>query len=84
MIKIDIKHLTPKTPRSKIPKTLLKEAQKKGGLSLERSKKIEEVFRHNRKLDRIHKSLPPGKRLSKNGKVYYEYRVNRTDKRKYL
>jgi hypothetical protein len=31
------------------------------------------------KRDRTRKALPPGKRLSKSGKVYYEYRKNRSD-----
>jgi len=30
--------------------------------------------------DRKRGALPPGKRISKNGKPYYEYRKNRTDK----
>jgi len=29
--------------------------------------------------DRARKALPPGKRISKSGKVYYEYRRNRSD-----
>jgi len=29
--------------------------------------------------DKKRKALPPGKRISKKGKVYYEYRKNRTD-----
>jgi len=33
------------------------------------------------KLDRKRKALPPGKRRSRNGKVYYEYRKNRSDVR---
>jgi len=31
--------------------------------------------------DRKRKALPPGKRRSKSGKVYYENRKNRSDKR---
>lgn len=31
-------------------------------------------------LDKERKALKPGKRLSKNGKIYYEYRRNRSDK----
>ena len=30
-------------------------------------------------IDRQLKALPPGKRMSENGNVYYEYRKNRTD-----
>ena len=33
------------------------------------------------KADRKRNALPPGKRLSKNGKEYYEHRQNRSDKR---
>lgn len=32
------------------------------------------------KKDRERKALPPGKRMSKTGNIYYEYRRNRTDK----
>jgi len=31
--------------------------------------------------DRARKALPPGKRISKSGRVYYEYRKNRSDKK---
>ena len=31
------------------------------------------------KRDRMWKALPPGKRVSPSGKVYYEYRANRSD-----
>ncbi|MHA1865893.1 MAG: hypothetical protein ACTSWZ_05230 [Candidatus Heimdallarchaeaceae archaeon] len=31
------------------------------------------------KLDRKRKAMKPGKRISKSGKVYYEYRRNRSD-----
>lgn len=31
------------------------------------------------KMDRRIKALGPGKRRSKNGRIYYEYRVNRAD-----
>ena len=33
------------------------------------------------KADRRIKALPPGKRQSKDGNIYYEYRRNRTDKK---
>jgi len=35
--------------------------------------------RKSMKRDKKRKALPPGKRISKSGKVYYEYRKNRTD-----
>jgi len=31
--------------------------------------------------DRDLKALPPGKRVSRTGKIYYEYRKNRSDKK---
>jgi len=31
--------------------------------------------------DKLLPALPPGKRISKNGNVYYDYRKNRSDKR---
>lgn len=33
----------------------------------------------NLRKDLQRKAKPPGKRVSKNGNVYYEYRANRTD-----
>lgn len=33
----------------------------------------------HKKRDKVRKAMPPGKRISKTGKVYYEYRKNRTD-----
>lgn len=33
----------------------------------------------NKKRDKVRKALPPGKRISKTGNQYYEYRKNRTD-----
>lgn len=35
----------------------------------------------NLKIDKRRKALPPGKRVSKSGNVYYEYRKNRSDKK---
>ena len=34
----------------------------------------------NRSLDKKRIALPPGKRISRAGKIYYEYRSNRSDK----
>jgi len=34
-----------------------------------------------RKIDARRRALPPGKRRSASGRVYYEYRKNRTDKK---
>ncbi|MHA1678353.1 MAG: hypothetical protein ACTSW3_06190 [Promethearchaeota archaeon] len=33
-----------------------------------------------KKIDKMRKALAPGKRISKNGKIYYENRKNRSDK----
>lgn len=33
-----------------------------------------------KQIDRLYSAMPPGKRKSKRGNVYYEYRRNRTDK----
>ena len=38
-----------------------------------------QVGTSNLKYDRRKKALPPGKRISKSGKTYYEYRRNRSD-----
>jgi hypothetical protein len=38
--------------------------------------------RESLKLDRSRKALPPGKRISKSGKVYWETRRNRSDLRR--
>jgi len=35
--------------------------------------------RKSLRLDRMRKAKPPGKRVSKRGKVYYETRRNRSD-----
>jgi len=34
----------------------------------------------NWELDKKRRALPPGKRISRTGHVYYEYRANRSDK----
>jgi len=31
--------------------------------------------------DALYRALPPGKRISRSGKIYYEYRDNRSDLR---
>lgn len=37
------------------------------------------VKNHNPAKDKIFKALKPGKRVSKTGNIYYEYRINRSD-----
>jgi len=41
--------------------------------------KKQKKVKGNRKADKKRQALPPGKRISKNGKIYYEYRSNRSD-----
>ena len=38
------------------------------------------LYRYNKQADKRKKALPSGQRISKDGDVYYEYRVNRSDK----
>jgi hypothetical protein len=38
-----------------------------------------QIGKTNIKRDKVRKALPPGKRVSKTGKIYYESRKNRTD-----
>ena len=33
----------------------------------------------NIKRDKVRKAMPPGKRMSRTGKIYFEYRKNRSD-----
>jgi len=43
-------------------------------------RKVEHQIGSTNKIrDIVRKALPPGKRISKSGKIYYEYRKNRTD-----
>jgi len=37
--------------------------------------------RYAKSNDKKRKALPPGKRISKNGKIYYAYRPDHTDRR---
>jgi len=41
--------------------------------------KFQTGLEKNPEKDLIKKALAPGKRISKNGKVYWEYRANRSD-----
>ncbi len=52
-----------------------------------KKKKPQVVYKRDRQIgatdvyrDKRRKAMPSGKRISKAGKVYYEYRRNRTDK----
>lgn len=44
-----------------------------------RRKSIYQTGSSNKSFDSARKAKPPGKRLSKSGKVYYEHRKNRSD-----
>lgn len=54
-----------------------------GEVSLRNQKKIiktlNQVGKSNKNRDEARKALLPGKRISKNGKVYWETRKNRSD-----
>lgn len=49
---------------------------------LKRKKTLRSVkgTHYSTKLDKKRKAMPPGKRVSATGKIYYEYRRNRADK----
>ena len=42
-------------------------------------RKLDQVGKTNIDRDKVRKALAPGKRVSKNGKVYWETRKNRSD-----
>ena len=42
-------------------------------------KTLNQVGRSNKSYDKKRTALPPGKRISKNGKIYWETRKNRSD-----
>lgn len=47
--------------------------------SVIKKRKIHQTGTSKKRFDVMHKALPPGKRKSKAGRVYYEYRKNRSD-----
>ena len=57
---------------------LKKMAKRNGGIALKIVSKRTGIVK-NRKLDSKIRALPPGYRLSRTGKVYYEGRKNRSD-----
>lgn len=70
--------------KNKLPKITKKQkdlARKKGGISLKTKTETRQVGTSKKKRDKRLNALPPGKRLSRNGNVYYEYRKNRSDKK---
>lgn len=57
-----------------------KEFEALGGKSLRKNlRTLDQVGRTHKKVDAARKALAPGKRISKNGKVYWETRKNRSD-----
>jgi len=42
-------------------------------------KKEHQIGTSNKKRDKVRKALPPGKRISKSGNIYWEGRKNRSD-----
>lgn len=65
-MKRKVKRIVKKTVKRKLPRVLIKSKRQTGK-------------RKSLKRDEGLKAMFSGKRLSKNGKVYYEYRRNRTD-----
>ena len=73
--------------RSKVSKTKTKAKSKKSGKKYKKLPRVikkakKQTGKSNVNFDVRYKALPPGKRISKSGKVYYEYRKNRSDLRK--
>lgn len=74
--------LTKKLEKQGITKAMLARAKREGGIALDSKNKQRgrNKGKAGKKADAATSALPPGKRLSRNGKIYYEYRKNRTDK----
>lgn len=69
--------------RKRATKTTRRSSRRTGTRRLPRTTKISKTQTGKRKsvrADRKKSALPPGKRLSTSGKVYYERRRNRSDK----
>ena len=78
------KRLQEKTFRSKREaeaylKRLVKRYKVPGSI-VERRQYVPKALVPNLARDRARKALPPGKRISKSGKTYYEYRINHSDR----
>ena len=67
-----------KSSKIKILKKLAKKRRK--GIVIKKSSR--QIGKSNVSKDIRKKAMRPGKRISKNGKIYYEYRKNRTDLKK--
>lgn len=57
--------------------------KKYSSLGIDKGKSLTQVKSQTgstiKKIDDKRQALPPGKRISKYGKIYYEYRKNRSD-----
>eukprot|EP01026_Neomeris_dumetosa_P014918 TRINITY_DN1554_c1_g1_i2.p2 TRINITY_DN1554_c1_g1~~TRINITY_DN1554_c1_g1_i2.p2 ORF type:complete len:133 (+),score=9.04 TRINITY_DN1554_c1_g1_i2:57-455(+) len=73
------KKLTEKLKKAGITQEMLNRAAKEGGISLKTVKK--QSGTSSAFYDKMAKALPPGKRLSRNGKIYHEIRKNRSDRK---
>jgi len=67
--------------KRKTHKTVSGKLRKKGAGRVVKVKR-RQTGKSNLKHDKRHHALAPGKRVSRSGKVYYEYRANRSDLRK--
>lgn len=74
--------LTKALKKKGITKSMLQRAKREGGIALDSKNRQRgrNKGKKGRKADAATTALPPGKRLSRNGAIYYEYRRNRTDK----
>ncbi len=46
----------------------------------QKRQRVKKPYAESRSMDKQRKAKKPGKRISKNGNRYYEYRVNRADR----
>lgn len=63
----------------RIDKSELQLLTRLAGKGITLKKATRQTGKSNPRIDKKRKALPPGKRLSRTGKIYYEYRRNRSD-----
>ncbi|WP_020532963.1 hypothetical protein [Flexithrix dorotheae] len=73
------KKLTAKLKSQGITQEMLNRAAREGGISLKTVNR--QAGGSNTFYDKLANALPPGKRLSRNGKIYHEVRKNRSDRK---
>lgn len=71
--------LTKKLKKHGVTKAMLARAKREGGITLPNSSS-KQTGSSEKRSDRKVAALTPGKRLSRNGNIYYESRKNRSDK----